>query len=146
MNKDGVSNFSKKQHIKRSLVPLLEKEFCHNYLEEEIKPLFHKEKYVSRSKAEEIINASNFSFYIKKVMLSIIDMIQALDGLYALEEAINDDSIPTPSHYGDLKSFRGRWLKKIRSLGIQPVVIPDNLGIDEIPSIYELLKDEKGTI
>lgn len=146
IKKDGVSNFSRKKHIKRSIVPLFKKEFCHNYLEEEIKPLFHDENYVSRSKAEEIINASNFSLYKKKVMLSIINMIQALDGLYELEKAIDDDSIPTPSHYGDLKSFRRRWLKKIRSLGIQPVVIPDNFGIDEIPSIYKLLTDKKGAI
>lgn len=146
IRKKGVSYLSTKLPTKRSLEPFLRKAFCDNYLEKEIKSLFHIEKYVSRSRAEEIINASNFKPRDKRVMLSIIDMIQNLKGLYELEKAIDDTTLFTPSVYGNLKSFRNRWLKKIRSLGIQPVVIPDSFEVDEIPSIYKLLTDKKGAI
>lgn len=77
-------------------------------------------------------------------MLSIINMIQDLDGLYELEKAIDDETVPTPPSYGNLNSFRKNWLKKFRLLGIQPVVIPDDYNIDEIPSIYDLLTNNEG--
>lgn len=75
-------------------------------------------------------------------MLSIIDMIQRFKGLYELEKAIADNNIYTPSQYGNIRLFKERWLKKFKRLGIQPVVIPDSMGIDEIPSIYDLLIKE----
>ena len=72
-------------------------------------------------------------------MLSIIDMIHKLKGLYELEKAIADPKVYTPLQYGNIRTFKERWLKKFKQLGIQPIVIPDNIGIDEVPSIYELL-------
>lgn len=144
IKKSGVTYLSGKLHTKKSVVPFLRKDFRDNYLEKEIYSLFRIEKYVSRSKAEEIINSSNFNTNTKMVMLSIIDMIQSLGGLYELEKAISDPNIPTPLYYGNLRTFRERWLKKIRSLGIQPIVIPNIFGIDEIPSIYDLLTNNEG--
>ena len=59
-----------------------------------------------------------------------------------VEKAIADTNIYTPPQYGNIRSFKERWLKKFKCLGIQPVVIPDSMGIDEIPSIYDLLIKE----
>ena len=128
---------------KRSIKPFLEYDFCHDYLEKEIKAIFGIERYVSRSKAVELIRNSSYKPYDKAVMLSIIDMIQQFKGLYELEKAIADPKIHTPHQYGNLRSFKERWLKKFKKLGIQPVTIPDTLGIDEVPSIYELLNVER---
>lgn len=140
LEKQGVYNM--KLPTKRSIQPFLEKDFCHEYLKKEILSIFGIQKYVSRSKAVEIINNSQYKPYDKAVMLSIVDMIQQFKGLYELEKAIADNKIHTPPQYGNLRSFKERWLRKFKQLGIQPVVIPDSVGIDEVPSIYQLLSNE----
>lgn len=137
LEKSGICNM--KLSSKRSLEPFLDKDFCRSYIEKEIKAIFGAEKYVSRSRAEEFINNSTLKAFDKAVMLSIIDTIYRFKGLYELEKAIADNNIHTPSQFGNLRSFKDRWLKKFKHLGIQPVVIPDILGIDELPSIFELL-------
>lgn len=142
IKKKGIAYMAKKLPTKRSIEPFLEKDFCYDYLEKEIRSVFGIQKYVSRSKAVDIINTSQYKPYEKVIMLSIIDMIQQFKGLYELEKAIKDGSTFTPTQYGNLRSFRERWLTKIRQLGIQPIVIPDNFGIDEIPSILDLLTNE----
>lgn len=138
IEKQGIYNM--KLPTKRSIEPFLEKDFCHKYLEKEIKAIFGIQKYVSRGKAVEIINNSQYKPYDKAVMLSIVDTIHQFKGLYELEKAIADSKIHTPPQYGNLRSFKERWLKKFKKLGIQPVTIPDSLGIDEVPSIYNLLR------
>lgn len=137
LEKSGVCNM--KLSTGRSLEPFLDKDFCRSYIEEEIKAIFGTEKYVSRSRAEELINNSTFKPFHKQVMLSIIKLVNQFKGLYELEKAIADDNVHTPSQYGSLRSFKERWLKKFKQLGIQPVTIPDILGIEEMPSIYDLL-------
>lgn len=140
VGKRGI--YSMKLPTKRSIEPFMAKDFSREYLEKEVRAIFGIQKYVSMSKAVETIQNSRYKPYDKAVMISILTMIRRFNGLYELEKAIADDKICTPTQYGNLRSFRERWLKKIRSLGIQPVVIPDNLGIDEVPSIYELLQDK----
>lgn len=140
IEKRGVSYLAQKLPTKRAMQPFLEDDFGHEYLLKEVRSMFGIERYVSRAKAIEIINNSTYKPYDKAVMLSIMDMIQQYKGLYKLEQAIADENTYTPSQYGDLRSFRQRWLKKFRQLGIQPVVIPDSFGIDEVPSVYELLE------
>lgn len=143
--KKHILNSKLKFPDQRRINPFLDKNFCHDYLKKEILPVFGLQKYVSRSKAIKIIQESLYSDYIKEVMISIIDMILEFGGMYELEKAIEDKNTYTPSNYGNLRTFRECWLKKIRSLGIQPVVIPDSFEIDEIPSIYALLTSEKGS-
>lgn len=138
VKKRGIYNM--KLPTKRSIKPFLEQDFCHEYLKKEIRSIFGIQKYVSRSRAVEIINNSQYKPYDKAVMLSIVDMVHQFKGLYELEKAIADVKIHTPSQYGNLRSFKERWLKKFKQLGIQPVVIPDSFGIDEVPSMYELLE------
>ena len=128
-----------KLQTKRSIKPFLEKDFCAEYLKKEIRSIFGTYRFVSRKKAVDIINNSQYKLYDKSVMLSIINMIHQFRGLYELEKSIDDVNINTPLQYGDLKTFRTRWLKKFYRLGISPVVLPDVLNIDEMPSIYELL-------
>lgn len=139
IKKNGIYNLARKLPTKRAITPFLDKDFCHAYLEKEILAVFGSEKYVSRSKAEEIINASTYKSYDKSIMISIIDMIQAYGGLNELEKAIASVDIYSPPLYGNLRTFKEKWLNKIRRLGINPVVIPDGFGIEEHPSIYELL-------
>jgi len=139
INKNGINNM--KLETKRSIEPFLENDFCHEYLEKEIRSIFGIAKYVSRSKAIEIINNSQYKPDEKAVMLSIVNLIKHFNGLYELEKAIEDEKINTPAQYGNIRSFKDRWLKKFKQLGIQPVVIPDTFGVDEIPSIYKLLKN-----
>ena len=90
----------------------------------------------------EAIQNSPYKPFDKAVMESIIDTIPRYDGLYELEGAIADESINTPSQYGNLRTFKTKWLGKFKAIGIQPVVIPDDFGIDKMPSIYEILKGE----
>lgn len=142
IKKRGIIYLAKKLPTKKSIHPFLDNNFCNDYLGQEIMKTFKNQPYVSRNKAVETIQQSPFKPYDKAVMLSIIDMIQQYKGLYELEKAINDETVHTPPQYGNLRYFREHWLKKIRLLGIQPIVIPDSFGIDEIPSIYELLERE----
>lgn len=137
IGKRGIYNM--KLPTKRSIEPFLEKDFCYRYLEKEMRSIFGIQRFVSRSKAVDIINGSQYKPYDKAVMLSIISMIHQFRGLYELERAIDDVNTYTPPQYGDLKAFRGHWLKKFKQLGIQPVVLPDILGIDELPGIFEML-------
>lgn len=137
IRKRGIYNM--KLPTKRSIKPFLEKDFCTEYLKKEIRSIFGIYRFVSRKKAVDIINNSQYKPYDKAVMLSIITMIHQFRGLYELEKSIDDVNINTPLQYGDLKTFRTRWLKKFYRLGISPVVLPDVLNIDEMPSIYELL-------
>lgn len=137
LEKSGICNM--KLSSKRSLEPFLDRDFCHSYLTKEMKAIFGIGKYVSRSRAEEIINGSTFKPYDRAVMLSIMDTVHRFKGLYELEKAVADESIHTPPQYGSIRTFKERWLGKFKQLGIQPVAIPDVLGIEEIPSIYELL-------
>ena len=137
IEKRGIYNM--KLPTKRSIKPFLEKDFCHEYLEKEVRSIFGIQRFVSRSRAVEIISNSHYKPYDKAVMLTVIDLVHQFKGLYELEKAIDDVNTFTPTQYGDLKTFRERWLKKFRRLGIQPVVLPDILGIDEVPGIYELL-------
>ena len=141
IEKRGIYNM--RLPTKRAIKPFLEKDFCHDYLEKELKNIFGVQKYVSRSKAVELINNSSYKPYDKAVMLSIMDMIQQFKGLYELEKAIAAPKIHTPIQYGNLRTFKEKWLKKFKQLGIQPVVIPDIMGIDELPSIPELLNTER---
>ena len=104
-----------------------------------MKAIYGTEKFVSRCKAEDIINDSALKAYEKTVMLLIMDRINTFNGLYGLEKAIADENIHVTSHFGNLKTFKSHWLKKFKKLGIQPVTIPDVYGIDEIPCIYDLL-------
>lgn len=137
IRKRGIYNM--KLATKRSIQPFLEKDFCTEYLKKEIRAIFGIQRFVSRSKAVDIINGSQYKPYDKAVMLSIISMIHQFRGLYELERAIDDVNTYTPPQYGDLKTFRGHWLKKFKQLGIQPVVLPDILGIDALPSVFEML-------
>lgn len=144
LQKNGIYNM--KLPTKRSIEPFLEKAFCMDYLKKEIKSIFGIEKYVSRQKAVEIINNSQYKPYEKAVMLSIVDMIQQYKGLYELEKAIADPKVYTPTQYGNIRSFKERWLRKFKQLGIQPVVIPDSIGVEEVASIYNMLNEESEEI
>lgn len=140
IEKQGIYNM--KLPTKRSIEPFLKKDFCHEYLKKEVRAIFGIERYVSKSRAVEMINNSNYKPYDKAVMLSIIDMVQQFKGLYELEKAIADPKIHTPQQYGSIRIFKEKWLKKFKALGIQPVIIPDSMGIDEVPSVYHLLIKE----
>lgn len=124
---------------KRSIRPFLEQSFCDTYVAREMKAIFGAEKFVSRSKAVELVSNSTFKPYDKQVMMSIMDTIQRFRGLYELEKTIADDNIHTPIQFGNLRTFKERWLKKFKQLGIQLVTIPDVFEIDEILSIYDLI-------
>lgn len=137
IEKKGIYNM--KLPTKRSIRPFLEQSFCDTYIAKEMKAIFGTEKYVSRSKAVEIINSSAFKQYDKAILISIMDMIYRFKGLYELEKAVADENIHTPIQFGNIRTFKERWLKKFKQLGIQPVTIPDIFGIDEIPSIHKLL-------
>lgn len=100
LEKRGIYNM--KLPTKRAIKPFLEKEFCHEYLERELKNIFGVQKYVSRRKAVEIINNSPYKPYHKAVMLFIIDTIPRFQGLYELEKAITAQNINTPIQYGNL--------------------------------------------
>lgn len=141
LEKSGICNM--KLPTQRSLEPFLDKDFCHAYIEKEMLSIFGIEKFVSKSKAADLINNSTFKPYDKAVMLSIMDMVYRFKGLYELEKAVADENIHTPPQYGNLRIFKERWLKKFRQLGIQPVTIPDVFGIDEMPSIVKLLEKER---
>lgn len=143
IKKKGISYMATKLPTKRELETFLQKDFCHNYMEEEIKDVFSIELYVSREKVLEVIGESQYKPYVKAVLISIIDTIQQFKGLYALEKAIENDDIHTPPQYGNLRSFRKRWLVKIRKLGIQPIVIPDYFKVDEVPSMIDILMNNR---
>lgn len=137
ISKKGIYNL--RLPTGREIRPFLDESFCREYLLKEIKALFGITPYLSKSKVIEAIEASQNSVYNKAVMVSIVNMIERYGGLYEVEKAIEEEHAPT--QYGNsLRAFRQRWLKRFQQLGIQPVAIPDSFGIDEVPSIYELLK------
>ena len=139
VKKRGIYNM--KLPTRRSLKPFLEYQFCSDYVLKEAYSIFGTAPYVGREKALEAIQNSQYRPFDKAVMESIIDTIPRFWGLHELEKAVEEGH--APAQYGNsLRAFRQRWLKKFQQLGIQPVVIPDDFGIDEMPSIYELLKGE----
>lgn len=142
IKKNGIYNMARKLPTKRAITKFFDKDFCHGYLEKEILAVFGTDKYVSRSKAKEIINASIYGPYDKAVMLSIVDTIQSYGGLYELERAIASMDIYTPFIYGNLRIFKEKWLVRFKKLGINPVVIPDSFQLDEHPSIFELMMQD----
>lgn len=139
LEKQGIYNL--RLPSKRSLEPFLDKDFCHAYIGKEMKAIFGTERFVSRNRATQLISNSAFKPFDKAVMLSIMDMIYHYKGLYELEKAIDDENIHSPPQYGSLRAFKERWLKKFKTLGISPVTIPDSVGIDEVPSIFELVNN-----
>lgn len=132
--------YNMKLSTRRSLKPFLEYQFCSDYALKEAYSIFGATPYMSRTKALEAIQNSPYKPFDKAVMESIIDTIPRYGGLYELEGAIADESINTPLQYGNLRTFKTKWLGKFKAIGIQPVVIPDDFGIEKMPSIYELLK------
>ena len=137
ISKKGIYNL--RLPTGREIRPFLDENFCREYILKEMKALFGITPYLNKSKVVEAIEASQNSIYNKAVMVSIVNMIEQFGGLYELERAVEEGH--TPIQYGNsLRAFRQRWLKKFQQLGIQPVAIPDSFGIDEMPSIYELLK------
>lgn len=144
IEKKGITNLNRNKQEKRSLEQFLDGDFCYAYLEKEILSIFGAEKYVNTTIAINQIQRSAYSNYDKTVLSSILRMIHKYNGLYELEKAIADVNVFTPTEYGNLRQFREKWLKKIRALEISPVTIPDHFGIMEFPSIYQLLKNQKG--
>jgi len=140
VKKRGIYNM--KLPTRRLLNPLLDHNFCREYVRNEAYSLFGTAPYLSRKRAMETIRNSPYKSFDRAVMESIIDTIPRFGGLYELENAIDEGR--TPVQYGSsLRAFRQRWLKKFRLLGIQPVAIPDSFGINEMPSIFTLIC-EKG--
>lgn len=140
IEKKGITNLNRNKQDKRSLEQFLDGDFCYAYLEKEILSIFGAEKYVNTTIAINLIQHSAYSNYDKTILSSILRMIHKYNGLYELEKAVADVNIFTPPEYGNLRQFREKWLRKIRELGINPATIPDSFGIDEMPSIYELLQ------
>ena len=140
ISKKGIYNL--RLPTGREIRPFLDENFCHEYIEKETKSIFGTAPYVSRKKALEAIQHSPYKPFDRAVMESIIDTIPRYGGLYELEKAIDDESIITPLQYGNLRTFKTKWLGKFKAIGIQPVAIPDNFGVEKILSIYELLKGE----
>lgn len=140
ISKKGIYNL--RLPTGREIRPFLDENFCHEYIEKETKSIFGTAPYVSRKKALEAIQHSPYKPFDRAVMESIIDTIPRYGGLYELEKAVDDESINTPSQYGNLRTFKTKWLGKFKAIGIQPVAIPDNFGVEKILSIYELLKGE----
>lgn len=139
VKKKGIYNLNRNEQNKRSLERFLDADFCYSYLEKEMLSIFGAEKYVTTSTAINLIQQSTYNRYDKAVLSSIIHMIHTYQGLYNLEEAIANTQNYTPLEYGSLRTFREKWLHKIRTLGINPVTIPNTFGIQEFPSIAELL-------
>ena len=140
--KQGIKSKARKMETKRSIKPYFNYEFCSDYLQKEIFAVFKDQKHVSYSKAMEIIDKSTYRESEKMVIKSIINLIQKLHGLYPLEEAIKNELKVVPKQYGSLRTFRQKWLNKIRMLGISPITIPDEFGIAEIPSLYNIIQEE----
>ena len=134
--------YNMKLSTRRSLKPFLEYQICSNYVLKEAYSIFGNAPYISREKALEVIQNSSYKLFDRAVMKSIIDTIPRYGGLYELEKAIADESINTPSQYGNLRTFKTKWLGKFKEIGIQPVTIPDSFCIEKMPSIYEILKGE----
>lgn len=143
IKKKGIYNMTRGTPNARSIEPFLADGFCQDYLKKEMLSIFGAEKYVSTAAAKKLIMSSQHSPYEKNVLLSIIKLVHVYGGLYELEKAISDSNVYTPAHFGNLKTFRDRWLKKIRKLGFNPATIPAPFGVMEFPSIYELLAAEK---
>ena len=138
ISKKGIYNL--RLPTGREIRPFLDESFSHKYIEKEMKSIFGTAPYVSREKALRAIQNSPYKPFDRAVMESIIDTIPRYGGLYELEKAIDNESINTPLQYGNLRTFKTKWLGKFKAIGFQPVVIPDDFGIDGMPNIYELLK------
>ena len=143
--KKGVENLTRNSKCtnKRDILPLLDGNSAYGYLEREVLNIFGKEPYICRSAALGRIRQSRFKPSEQTVMAEIIQAIDDYKDLYHLEKAIAAGQ--APPEFGSLKDFR-KMLKKIRSLGFNPVTLPDCLAgtkYAELPSLYELLQQSK---
>ena len=143
--KKGVENLTRNSKCtnKRDILPLLDGNSAYGYLEREVLNIFGKEPYICRSAALGRIRQSRFKPSEQTVMAEIIKTIDYYKDLFHLEKAIAAGQ--APPEFGSLKDFR-KMLKKIRSLGFNPVTLPDCLAgtkYAELPSLYELLQQSK---
>lgn len=141
--KSGIKYNSSKQKDERSIRSYLNDEIVTNYLLSELKCLFGPEKYVTYSLAVQLINQSDETDMEKRKMIHTIELIHQMNGLYNLEKALTDNNSDLAKELGNLKTFKEKRLAKIRNLGINPVVIPDEYGYEELPGLCELIMNRK---
>ncbi len=139
--KRGVKYNSKKWNDNRSIRSYLDNETVINYLISELKLTFGTERYVTYSLAVQLINQSKETDAEKRKMIRTIELIHQMDGLYNLEKALANPTSALTKELGNLETFKKKRLTKIRNLGINPVVIPDEYGYKELPGLHELIEN-----
>lgn len=147
LGKKAVANLMRNSQSvnKRNLMDFLDTAFSYGYLEKQVKAVFGAEKYVCLTAALQTISQSRFRRQTKCIMAEIINAVHSYGGLYSLEEAVANRDKGIPSSWGGLQNFR-KILKKIRSLGIHPVTLPDSLAnskYSELPSLYGLMQQSQ---
>jgi hypothetical protein len=135
--RQGIKNNAKKLSSKRSIAAYLDKNFSYGYIMETVERLYGKERYVNMSSAIKIIQSSNFTNAEKNKMIASIKLIHEIGGIYEIEQALHKGDSVLQHQLGKLYNFRSSHLHNIRELGINPVVIPDEYGISELPSLYD---------
>lgn len=139
IKRQGIKNNAKGLQSKRSIAPYLDKNYVYGFISHKIEGIFGKEKYVNTSTAIKIIDNSTFSNDEKVKMKETLYLIHQKGGLYELEESLYHNDQILEQKIGSLNTFKRTRLKNIRSLGINPVTIPDDFGITELPSLLELI-------
>lgn len=140
--KQGVIYTGRKTVTKRSIELYMNEEFVNDYMLSEIEVAFGRERYVNRSTAMKLIDECMETPEEKSKMIATIDLIHKMNGLYEVELALKNGESSMINQLGSYDTFKQKRLRKIRQLGINPATIPDLYGIDELPSLYDMLKEE----
>lgn len=137
-NAGNLSGYEDYEEIPaRDLQSLIIPEVGAYVLEAYVYNLVRSGHYVKYNTAMEIIDKSNFGKLKKKKMKAVIREVDKRKGIAKMLELVENGTITA---FGKMSTVEG-YLRNIRKLGINPVVLPDDVHVSDINII-----DSEGNI
>jgi hypothetical protein len=114
-------------HDKNTYKILLSPEYCWEVICNYYNKIIGRGNWYTLSRATKLVESYNFNRQKEKRLIDALQFVNQCRGIAKAKEAYSGD---------DLKSFK-RTLKDLSSIGINPVTIPKEWGINEIPNLIE---------
>lgn len=130
-----VYNLSRKNQLERTLEQLSKEELSMKQILSYYEKTIGIEDYYTINEARELIYNSKYSRDTKELMIDVLKLIAQKRSVWrarASDEIDEDD-------------FK-KAIKKIKKMGINPVTIPNHLGISHLPNFLEKIVQEFMTI
>lgn len=114
-------------HDKNMYKILLSPEYCWEVICNYYNKIIGRGNWYTLNRATKLVESYNFNRQKEKRLIDALQFVNQCRGIAKAKEAYSGD---------DLKSFK-RTLKDLSSIGINPVTIPKEWGINETPNLIE---------